>query len=115
MQRAKTRKRKEWAKLEKTMRSSGMTQKAWCSANGINLSSMRNSIKRRKRSHEEIISAKEPPASVNWIEAVPVSKKIIPAITSAGIEVITGRYAIRVSAGFDLMTFMDICKALAAL
>jgi hypothetical protein len=115
MQRAKTRKRSEWARLEKAMRSSGMTQTAWCIANEINLSSMRNSIKRRKGSKEETISAKEPAAPINWIEAVPVSRNITPAITSAGIEVITGRYAIKVSVGFDRLTFIDICEALSAL
>jgi hypothetical protein len=115
MQRAKTRKRSEWVKLEKAMRSSGMTQKAWCSANGINLYSMRNSIKRRAISKEEIILAKKPAAPVNWIEAVPISKNNSPAITSAGIEVVTGRYAIKVCVGFDRVTFVNVCEALSAL
>jgi hypothetical protein len=76
---------------------------------------MRNSIKRRKNSKDEIIPIKKPTAPVSWIEAVAVSKNITPVIISAGIEVITGRYAIKVSVGFDRVTFINICEALSAL
>ena len=108
--------RSEWTKLENEMRSSGMTQKAWCEAYGINLSSMRNSIKRIKKTKEQITSLKETGIPVKWIEAIPaVSKDTDSNAVPTFIEVMTGRYVIKVSAGFDRVTFIDICKALTAL
>ena len=116
MVRTKTRKRSEWERLEEEMRSSGMTQKAWSEAYGINLSSMRNSIKRRRNCIEQKISPKETDNRMKWIEAIPAVSKNNPSYTApACIEVMTGRYVIKVCAGFDRMTFIDICKALTAL
>jgi hypothetical protein len=116
MRRAKMRTSSEWARLEEEMRSSGMTQKAWCEANGINLGSIRNSIKRRKTRKEQITSHNETGIPVKWIEAIlAVSKDTASNTAPAVIEVMTGRYVIKVSAGFDRMTFIDICEALAAL
>ena len=108
--------RLEWTKLENEMHSSGMTQKALCEAYGINLSSMRNSIKRIKKSKEQITSLKETGIPVKWIEAIPtVSKATGSNAVPTVIEVMTGHYVIKVSAGFDRVTFIDICKALTAL
>ena len=116
MLRTKTRTREEWARLEKEMRSSGMTQKAWSEAYGINLNSMRNSIKRRKAVQGQATPDNEAEISVKWLEAIPAVSKDIPTnTTQACIEVMTGPYVIKVSAGFDRVTFMDICKVLSAL
>jgi len=111
MGRVQMRTREEWARLAQEMRSSGMTQKAWSEAYGINLSSMRNSIKRRKKSEEQIASLNEAETPVKWIEAIGAASNTDRAV----IEVMTGGYVIKVSAGFDRVTFIDICKALTAL
>ena len=113
MSRTKMRTREEWARLEKEMRSSGMTQKAWSEAYGINLSSMRNSVKRRKAVEGRLTSNNVTESSVKWIEAIPAVSNTNNV--SVAIEVMTGRYVIKVPAGFDRMTFIDVCKALTAL
>ena len=116
MSRTKMRTREEWTKLEKEMRSSGMTQKAWSEAYGINLSSMRNSIKRRKAIQQQPATDNETEIPLRWIEGIlAVSKESPSNTTPAAIEVMTGRYVIKVSVGFDRVTFIAVCKALTAL
>jgi hypothetical protein len=109
-------KRSEWARLEKQMLSSGMTQKAWCEANGINPASMWKSVNRRKKSDNNIAATEETETGIKWVEVSPaISKDNHTNTVPPGIEVTTGRYTIRVFAGFDRMIFIDICKALSAL
>jgi hypothetical protein len=110
--------KEEWAKLAIQMNTSGMTQKAWCEAHGINISSMRNSIKRRKKSEIKTASSssKKTGTTESWIEAVPiVSKNTSSNVVSDDIQVMTDRYVINVPVGFDRATFIDICKAISAL
>jgi transposase-like protein len=115
MPRAKMKTQEEWARLEMQMRSSGMTQKAWCEAYGINSATMRNSIKRRKKSAIETVSPKETGTTVNWIEAEAIVSKNTSNVAFDDIRVMAGRYVINVPVGFDRVTFIDICRALSAL
>ena len=116
MSRSKMRSRSEWTRLANEMISCGMTQKAWCEAYGINVSSMRKSIKRIEKSKEQITSDTEMKTPENWIEAICAdSKDMVSHAVPSIIEVMAGRYVIKVPSGFDRVTFIDICKALTSL
>ena len=107
--------REEKDRLVEESRSSGQTQKEWCTSHGIRLRTLRSWICDKNRRERETPESQDP---VTWIEAgvSERSRKTNPQVfNSCTVEVCIGPFVVRVSSGFDRAMFADICRTLSEL
>jgi hypothetical protein len=108
MGRAKGKTSAEWSRLISEQRSSGETQKAWCTARGISLRTFRDWAYMLKR--------EEAGTAVDWLELE--NQDALPGRCpppSGFIEIFIGPCTVRVTPGFDRALFADVCKSLGEL
>jgi hypothetical protein len=99
--------KEERNRLVRAMRSSGQTQIAWCSEHGVNIHTFKHWVEEIAR--EEGNKNDEP----RWVKVVreePSSPEVCEAWS--GVEVLVGRYAVKVSRGFDKKMFKLVCGLL---
>jgi hypothetical protein len=98
----------EWRALLAEQRTSGQTQEEWCSANGVNLYTMRDRASRLKRMDIEATPQPKRPKriSTGWMEIKP---EIVPE--KAGIIIERGGFTVTVTAGIDAELLTEVLRA----
>ena len=113
---AKKRTNEEWRNLLAEQRASGQTQEEWCTANGVNLYTLRDRASRlRKLDRQEETANTEPsqqpkqPEVVSgcWVEVTPEKQPD----NSVGIRIEHEGFSIMVERGFDPELLVLILRA----
>jgi hypothetical protein len=115
MRRAKARASAEWSRLVSEQRSSGQTQKAWCSERGVSLRTFRDWVYKLKLEESGSGTVGEP-AAVNWVELKDVDAVSEKRSSPTGfIEVFIGSCVVRVRPDFDRALLYGVCRLLSEL
>lgn len=106
----------EWRKLLALQEKSGLTQRAWCGANGINYGTFTAVIKRlRKKVAMGIHAAERKNLVGKWIELQGQKDCLKPTSRTGGIEVRIGKFHIVLQDTFSEEAFKRICRTLCEL
>jgi len=112
----------EWLELVKTQRASGLTMKAWCATNGVNLYTMADRASKLRKDglllDPRPNRGGKPSRQSDWIElnlrggtALHPLNESLPG----SIEIRIGSFIVTVPENFNEAAFIRICKALMAL
>jgi hypothetical protein len=92
------------------MLASGKTQSAWCVEHGVNIRTFRYWAEKMKNGDKN--KGNEP----CWLKVVEYNPSLSEiAEASSGVEVLVGKYAVRINTGFDGATFARVCGLLSGL
>jgi hypothetical protein len=100
----------EWRALLVEQRASGQSQAEWCTANGINLYTLRDRASRLKKLDRELEPAYEQPetGSAGWMDVTP---ERLPAKQAAGISISRDGWMVTVETGFDAEQLTGVLRA----
>lgn len=109
----KKRSEAEWRELACSYYASGIGQKAWCEANGINIYTLRDRLsKLRKTERDQGGNTKETAPNSVWVT---VKEAYEAPETHEPIIIGTGSFEIRLMRNFDEVTLLQVCRVLAKL
>jgi hypothetical protein len=116
MKRAKRRTREEVARLVGEMRASGQTPEEFCESRGIKLRTFRDWMSLLKKLDTRTPGMKGSEQLMSWLELGKSETTLNDArILPPAIEIVIGRYIVRVSANFEQVLLADVCRVLAGL
>ena len=103
----------EWLEVIERQSESGMSQRAWCEANGENYATFtkRLLVLRKKGLCGGKESNGTEGAQKNWVEIKPGVKAA--AVAAEGLRVEVGAYRVVIPDAFSEAAFKRVCKALA--